>query len=93
MKYLINAFSWREIKSSHRLMTAIIISLGIFNFFFGEIVPAGSGFGWDGKVYANITRNLESMISYGQLDDYYAKRILPSALVRSMLTSFRRIIQ
>jgi hypothetical protein len=85
MKYLIHALSWREINSSHRLMTTIVITLGMLNFFFGEIVPAGGGFGWDGVTYANITRNLESMISEGQLSNYYAQRVLPSAVVRSML--------
>lgn len=85
MKKLIHALSWREINSSHRLMTAIVIALGVLNFFFGEIVPAGGGLGWDGVTYANLTRNLESIVSEGQLSNYYAHRILPSAVVRSML--------
>ena len=85
MKYIINALSWREINSSHNLMFVIVITLGLLNFFFGEIVPAGGGFGWDGVNYANMTRNLDSIISNGQLSNYYAQRILPSAIVRNML--------
>ena len=85
MKFIEKALSWNEINSSHRLMTLIVIALGVLNFFFGEIVPAGGGFGWDGVNYANMTRNLESMISNGQLSNYYAQRILPSAVVRGML--------
>ena len=70
MKNIIHALSWREINSSHRLMAAIVIALGVLNFFFGEIVPAGGGLGWDGVTYANLTRNLESIISEGQLSNY-----------------------
>ena len=84
MKDIIYALSWREINSSHRLMTAIVIVLGVLNFFFGEIMLAGGGFGWDGVTYAHMTRKLESMVSNGQLSNYYAQRILPSAVVRSL---------
>lgn len=85
MKFIEKTLSWNEINSSHRLMTLIVIALGVLNFFFGELVPAGGGFGWDGVNYANMTRKLESMISNGQLSNYYAQRILPSAVVRCML--------
>ena len=67
-------------------MMLIIITLGVLNFFFGELVPAGDGFGWDGAIYADLTRNLNLIISNNQLSNYYAHRILPSAIVSSMLT-------
>jgi hypothetical protein len=70
---------------SHRLMTCIVLVLGTVNIFFGEIVPAGGGFGWDGLTYANIVRALPSMIADGQMTSYYAQRLLPSAVVRVML--------
>ena len=85
IKYIVKTFSWNEIKSSHRLMVFIVFLLGAFNFFFGEKVPAGGGFGWDGVNYANMVRNLDSMISSGSLSNYYAQRILPSGIVRSLL--------
>ena len=66
-------------------MLLIVITLGLLNLFFGEIVPAGGGFGWDGVTYANLTRNLDSIISEGQLNSYYAQRILPSTIVRGAL--------
>ena len=66
-------------------MVLIVFLLGLFNFFFGEKVPAGGGFGWDGVIYANMVRNLDSMISSGSLSNYYAQRILPSGVVRSFL--------
>lgn len=72
-------------QSGHRLMFLIVIALGLLNFFFGEKIPAGGGFGWDGVLYAEMVRNLESMINLGQLSSYYSLRILPSAVVRGML--------
>jgi hypothetical protein len=77
--------SWKEINGSHRLMTLFVIVLGLLNLFYGEVVPANDGFGWDGVVYREMTLNLNSMISDGKLNSYYAQRILPSLIVRSML--------
>lgn len=88
MKLLEKAFSWNEIQSSHRLMILIVAALGLLNFFWGEKVPAGGGLGWDGVRYAEMVRNLDSMISGGQLSSYHAQRILPSVIVRSLLLFF-----
>lgn len=88
MAQIINALSWRNVNGSHRLMMLIVLTLGVFNFFFGEIVPAGGGFGWDGVIYADMTRNLSSIISDGKLSNYYAHRILPSAIVHGMMMFF-----
>ncbi|CAD6542189.1 hypothetical protein ACFQ3P_20695 [Paraburkholderia sabiae] len=81
--------SFQNADGSHRLMTCFVLVLGLFNFFFGEIVPAGGGFGWDGVTYADMVRNLGSLISDGKLSHYYAQRILPSAVVRTMLLMWR----
>ena len=85
MQFIRKTLSWNEIQSSHRLMIVLVLSLGLLNFFWGEKVPAGGGFGWDGVIYAKMVRNLDSMISGGQLSSYYTQRILPSFLVRSIL--------
>ncbi|WP_426614736.1 hypothetical protein [Bradyrhizobium sp. McL0616] len=66
-------------------MIAIVLVLGVSNLLFGEIVPAGGGFGWDGVTYADMVRRLGSMISDGQLSRYYSQRVLPSLIVRTML--------
>jgi hypothetical protein len=66
-------------------MFLIVLILGLFNILWGEKVPAGGGLGWDGVLYADMVRNLGSIISGGQLSSYYAQRILPSAIVRGML--------
>lgn len=85
MELIAKTFSWKEISSSHRLMVLLVLTLGVVNFLWGEHVPAGGGFGWDGVLYAEMVRNLDSMISNGLLSGYHAQRILPSAIVRCML--------
>jgi len=85
MKLIKVLLSWDESQSSHRIMMLIVLTLGLLNFFWGEKVPAGNGFGWDGVHYGEMVRNLPSMISEGQLSSYYAQRILPVSIVRALL--------
>ncbi|MFT4116879.1 hypothetical protein [Bradyrhizobium sp.] len=66
-------------------MVAIVLVLGVGNILFGETVPAGGGFGWDGVTYAEMVRRLGAMISDGELSRYYSQRILPSLIVKAML--------
>ena len=82
-------FAWRSVNGGHLLMTCFVILLGLFSLFYGEIVPANDGLGWDGATYADLTRNLPSIISDGKLNTYYAQRWLPSALVRIFLIMFK----
>jgi hypothetical protein len=63
----------------------MVLLLGLLNLFYGEIVPAGNGFGWDGVIYADMTKKLPSIINEGALSSYYAQRMLPSCIVRGML--------
>lgn len=65
MTLLKNAFSWKDIQSSHRLMFCMVLVLGLLNFFYGELVPAGGGLGWDGVLYADMVRNIGSVINGG----------------------------
>jgi len=82
---LTTGLSWNESERSHRLMTLIVLLLGIYSLFWGEKVSAGNGLGWDGSQYAALVRDFGSLISAGQLGSYYAQRILPSAIVHGML--------
>jgi hypothetical protein len=66
-------------------MVLIVLAMGLSYLFFGERVPAGGGLGWDGVTYAGMVRTLGSVLHNGMLSDYYAQRILPSAIVRGML--------
>lgn len=66
-------------------MVLFIVALGLFNFFYGELVPVNEGLGWDGVTYARLTEYIDHMISTGRLSSYYAQRILPSLIVRYVL--------
>jgi hypothetical protein len=85
MRFVGKALSWNSVESSHRLMALIVLTFGLFNFFWGEKVPAGEGLGWDGLVYADMVRNLGTLISDAKLGSYYAQRILPSSAVHVLL--------
>ncbi len=68
-------------------MAGSVLILGFINVLFGEFTPAGGGFGWDGVTYATITRDLGVLINEGHLNKYYAQRLLPSTVVRGILTA------
>lgn len=78
--------SLREPANSHRVMTLLVLALGAFTLLLGDMVPANDGLGWDGVMYATLTRNVFQMITDGQLNSYYAQRLLPSIIVRGLLT-------
>lgn len=75
-------------QASHWLMYALILTIGVINFFWGEKVPAGGGFGWDGVTYADMVKNIDSIIREGKLSNYYAHRLLPSVIVRGLIYLF-----
>lgn len=57
---------------------------GLLYLWFGEKLPASNGLGVDGIRYADITRNLW----YSRvLDDYYALRTYPPALIHSVFST------
>lgn len=70
---------------SHRLMLVIVLLLGAITLLLGDMVPANDGLGWDGVMYAKLTRDLFQMIPAGELNSYYAQRLLPSLIVRGVL--------
>jgi hypothetical protein len=76
---------WKDVGKSHKLMTCIVLIVGVLNFFWGEKVPAGEGLGWDGLKYAELVRNLGEMVSSGKLNTYFAQRTLPSAIIGQAL--------
>lgn len=77
--------STRRSNRLHLIMTVLMVGYGVGYMLCGEIVPAGGGFGWDGVIYADMTRRLDEMVAHGQFSNYYAKRLLPAAAARLML--------
>jgi hypothetical protein len=49
-------------------------------FLFGERIPIGHGYGWDGIIYAAYVQNFWSFISHTH-DIYHVNRILPSFVI------------
>lgn len=66
-------------------MTLAVGFLGLVNLFYGEIIPAGGGLGYDGTTYAHLVRHFGSIIFSGELSPYYAHRILSPVIVRAGL--------
>jgi hypothetical protein len=71
--------------ASHRWMIVLVLLLGAITLILGDMVPANDGLGWDGVMYGKLTRDMFQMIHDGQLNSYYAQRVLPSLLVRGLL--------
>ncbi|TKC91818.1 hypothetical protein FAZ69_05125 [Trinickia terrae] len=88
MRALSDEISENRYAKWHIFMMLLILVYGLFNLAVGEKVPTAGGFGWDGVTYADIVRNLPSLISSGHMTGYYAQRLLPSAIVRVGLLIF-----
>ena len=66
------------------LLLTVLLALFLIN---PETIPAGGGFGFDGVTYARMVAEIDIMISEGELSEYYAQRIVPSAMVKAALTT------
>jgi hypothetical protein len=71
--------------STARWMVLAALALAIGCFLWGERVPVRAGFGWDGATYARWAQDFHGEISVKGVDDYYIKRILPSAIIHYSL--------
>ena len=67
------------LKSSHLIMVVLVAAWLVVNMVAGEIVPEGSGLGWDGKIYAEMIRAFPANLTDESLSPYYAGRLLPVA--------------
>jgi hypothetical protein len=63
------------------LACAPILILGLW----GEKVPVGKGFGWDGQVYGRMAMHFEEAVFVEPITSYRVQRLLPSALVHAGL--------
>ena len=77
--------AWHEQVAAHRLMMFIVAAMVSTSLLWGERVVAGNGLGWDGRTYAALVRDIDTMIRGGALSTYYAQRVLPALMVRGVL--------
>ena len=63
------------------LMVVAMLVIGLANIAWAERLTFNNGLGWDGAVYASWVRDFYQSIFVRGVPDYYAHRILPSAIV------------
>ena len=56
---------------------------GLFSIFYGEKIPVGNGFGFDGVVYGNAAKNFYHTIVDKRISSFYLQRIFPSGVIYS----------
>ena len=80
-------FNIQNNKFNHALMVFITLVIGAccMDYAANWKIVEGQG---DQYIYLDLAKNLKSMIDNNRLSDYYAKRILPSLIVRFFLDLF-----
>ena len=63
----------------------LILGFGLAHAVWGEIIPINNGQGWDGKAYAAWAKDFKGQILGAGVSEYYAQRIVPSAIVHAGL--------
>lgn len=56
--------------------------------FYGERIPIGDGFGWDGQIYGALAKNFYQGVFVERLPFYYVQRVVPSAVIHYALRLF-----
>ena len=64
---------------------ALIGGVGVI---WGEHTRINEGLGWDGAFYGDVVQHFAQRIRGREINSYGVQRILPSALVWSVLTAF-----
>ena len=68
-----------------RPLLIIITCLLFFLNFKGEIIPVNNGMGWDGRLYAYYTAQLDSAIQEKRINEYRFQRILMSVVLNKSM--------
>lgn len=78
---------WKMQSKDKFLLLLIFLILLLLFLMNPETIPAGGGFGYDGVIYGKMVSDIDTMISGGELSEYYAQRTLPSLIVRTALNT------
>jgi hypothetical protein len=70
-------------------MLAVMLLIGVANILWAERLTVNGGFGWDGVLYGGWAKDFYNSIFVQRVPEYYAQRILPSAIVHYGLRLFR----
>lgn len=66
-------------------MPALFLAWGLFYYFYGGVINVNNGFGYDGVIYGNITKNFYESVFGKYLSMYRIQRVFPSFAVDSIL--------
>lgn len=89
------AYSYRyllwlgEPKRTNRLMFTAMLAMILLNLVVGERIPIHKGLGFDGRIYAGITRKFPTVVVNRGISEYHLQRALPSIFVAIGLHLFR----
>ncbi|MCA1624053.1 MAG: hypothetical protein LC778_09685, partial [Acidobacteria bacterium] len=75
----------KSLLRSHLLMLLLILSVGLIKIYWGEKIPVGGGFGWDGKFYGELAQDFWIR----GMDTYRMQRIVPSAIIHYTLRALQ----
>lgn len=67
------------------LMIMFLFLIGAASIFWGERIPVGDGFGWDGKFFGSLVKDFYVR----GMNPYQMQRIIPSAMVNLVLNLFQ----
>jgi len=78
--------STRDSSNYDYLMILCLLIMGIISILHGEIIPQNDGLGYDGSIYADITKNPPDHVFHSKLNSYQFQRILPPTLIHYTFT-------
>lgn len=61
---------------------------GVMNIAYGEKIPVGNGFGFDGTIYGNAAKNFYHSIVDKSINSHHLKRIVPSGVIYCCFMAF-----
>jgi hypothetical protein len=71
----------RLVGNTNFRMAVVVLLVGVANVLWAERLTINEGLGWDGLIYAGWVRDFQGVVLTHGVPDYYAGRVLPSAIV------------
>lgn len=76
-------------KNVNASMALLMLLISVANILWAERLTVGGGLGWDGVIYAGWVKDFYQTVIVHGVPDYYAQRILPSAVVHYAMRLLR----
>src|SRR5438309_7684741 len=79
----------KPVRAVNLWMVSAMLLIGLANILWAERLTFNEGFGWDGTMYGGWVKDFYGSIFVRGVPEYYAQRILPSAIVHYGMRLFR----